>query len=100
MRSILDPASEAEVRARVAKLTATAPARWGKMSAQEMICHLTDGLRVALGEVEVTVRKNFLRHRPLRWLFVYTSPGQRASCRPQESSSKPVPVDGSKTSKP
>ena len=74
MKTILDAETERRLRARVAALTPDAPARWGRMNARRMVCHLTDSFRVALGEVPVVMKWTPLRLYPLRWLFVYTLP--------------------------
>ena len=66
--------TEKRFRSRVDTLKPDAPARWGKMNARQMVCHLTDSFRVALGEVPVVAKWTPLRLYPLRWLFVYTLP--------------------------
>lgn len=74
MKTLLDAETEKRLRARAAALTPDAPARWGRMNARQMVCHLTDSFRVALGEVPVVAKWTPLRLYPLRWLFVYTLP--------------------------
>ena len=74
MTTLFDAGTEKLYRARVAALTPDAPARWGKMNARQMICHLTDGFRVALGEAAVVPKWTPLRLYPVRWLFVHTLP--------------------------
>lgn len=74
MTTLFDAETERRFRARVATLTPEAPARWGKMSVRQMVCHLADAYRVALGEVPVVPKWTPLCLYPLRWLFVYTLP--------------------------
>jgi hypothetical protein len=74
MTTLLDPETARVFRARVEALSPDAPARWGKMNARQMLCHLTDSFRVALGEVPVVAKWTPLRLYPLRWLFVFTLP--------------------------
>jgi hypothetical protein len=42
MRSLMDPADAASLDARLARLTPESTRRWGRMTASQMICHLTD----------------------------------------------------------
>ena len=74
MTTLFDAETEKRFRARVDTLKPDAPARWGRMNARQMVCHLTDSFRVALGEVPVVPKWTPLRLYPLRWLFVYTLP--------------------------
>ncbi len=74
MTTLFDVKTEKRFRVRVDALKPDAPARWGKMNAMQMVCHLTDSFRVALGEVPVVVKWTPLRLYPLRWLFVHTLP--------------------------
>ncbi len=74
MTTLFDAETEKRFRARVDTLKPDAPALWGRMNARQMVCHLTDSFRVALGEVPVVVKWTPLRLYPLRWLFVHTLP--------------------------
>ena len=40
---------------------------WGKMSPPQMICHLSDAFRVALGERQVTPQDNLFTRTLLKW---------------------------------
>lgn len=77
MPSIFDPDAEAAVRGRVARLTPDAPARWGRMHAAQMLCHLVDAFRLPLGETSSPPKSTPFRFFPLRWLFVYVLPWPR-----------------------
>ncbi len=44
------------------------------MNAHQMVCHLADQLRVALGEIKTQSRPGLLRFRPVRRLLVYWLP--------------------------
>ena len=50
MKTIADAAAKAEILSRLRKLTADTPRQWGKMTAHQMVCHLNDSHRLALGE--------------------------------------------------
>jgi hypothetical protein len=40
---------------------------WGKMSPPQMICHLSDAFRVALGERQATPQDNLFTRTLLKW---------------------------------
>jgi hypothetical protein len=46
MKTLLNPKDTQEVLARLQSIRPTSARRWGKMSAHQMICHLTDGFRM------------------------------------------------------
>jgi hypothetical protein len=46
MKSIWDTDAQREVHDRLTTLSADRRARWGKMSAQQMVCHLSESLKM------------------------------------------------------
>jgi Protein of unknown function (DUF1569) len=46
-------------------------ARWGRMSAHQMICHLGDSLRMALGERAVSAAAGPLQRTVVKWTALY-----------------------------
>ena len=72
MPTLFDPSTRDAIHARVEGLDAEQAPHWGKMDARQMVCHVADQLRVALGDIES-------RPRPLRFrlgdMEVKTSPG-------------------------
>jgi hypothetical protein len=62
-----------EIRARLARLRPDSPRRWGRMSAPQMVCHLTDAFRNILGErATAGVRQpGHLRGTLLKWAALY-----------------------------
>jgi DinB superfamily len=48
MKTLADPREQAEIRARLKKLTPESRRRWGRMTAHQMVCHLADAFRVVL----------------------------------------------------
>jgi hypothetical protein len=77
MPSVFDPAAEAALRHRVARLAPDAAPRWGRMHAAQMLCHLVDAFRVPLGEISTPEKPSPLRFFPLRLLFVHALPWPR-----------------------
>jgi Protein of unknown function (DUF1569) len=59
---------------RLDRLTPDANARWGRMTAHRMLCHLSDSLRVGLGEVPAEFRGGHLANPVARWLLAYVIP--------------------------
>jgi hypothetical protein len=51
MKSLSNPAEKQELLERIGRVQPTSARLWGKMSAHQMICHLTDGYRLYLGEI-------------------------------------------------
>jgi hypothetical protein len=62
MRSILDPACRRRLLSRFQSLRPDSDARWGRMSAPQMLAHLVDQMRHTLGDQRVAPRPG-----PLRW---------------------------------
>lgn len=70
--SLFDETKRAEIIARINKLTPENQAAWGKMNANQMLCHCTDQLRGCLGELGwKTDGSNFLSRSLLKFLVLY-----------------------------
>jgi hypothetical protein len=79
MKSLSNPDHRAAVVARVLQVRPDTPRRWGRMTAPQMICHLTDSFRSIMGERPSTSRtpriprwrqrlvKLIALQLPLRW---------------------------------
>lgn len=76
MRTLANPVDKEAVLARLRQVQANSSRRWGKMSAHQMICHLTDSFKAGLGERTIspasgllpgTLMKLFALYVPLRW---------------------------------
>ena len=63
----LDAAVAGELIERLWKIRAQAPARWGKMNAHQMVCHLTDAYGLAMGLKIASEDVNFLSRTVARW---------------------------------
>jgi hypothetical protein len=74
MKSIWKPDVRRELRDRVERLTPQHAAKWGRMTAAEMVAHLNDALRMASGELAVAPKKVPLRFPPLKQLGIYWAP--------------------------
>ncbi|HEV7923264.1 MAG TPA: DUF1569 domain-containing protein [Thermoanaerobaculia bacterium] len=60
--------------ARIASVEAAAQPRWGRMSADQMLAHLVQSLKMAVGELATRSKKLPLRYFPLKQLVVYLAP--------------------------
>jgi hypothetical protein len=57
---------------RVKALRPTSARRWGRMTAHQMLCHLSDCNRMALGELAVTAPKGWVPRAIVKWVSLYT----------------------------
>jgi uncharacterized protein DUF1569 len=73
-KTLSNARSRRELLDRLERLTPTATALWGTMTAPEMLAHLADWMRMARGEIKVAVKKLPQRHPPLKQLMVYWLP--------------------------
>ncbi|MBM3909030.1 MAG: DUF1569 domain-containing protein [Gemmatimonadetes bacterium] len=78
-KSIHDPAARAALLARLDRLDATTPARWGSFTAPRMVTHLIESARMATGDLPVKARRTFLSNRLVRYLFIYVAPFPRGA---------------------
>jgi Protein of unknown function (DUF1569) len=53
MKTLSNPADKQEILLRLQSVRANTPRHWGKMSAHQMICHLSDGFRMYMSETPV-----------------------------------------------
>ncbi|HVN92653.1 MAG TPA: hypothetical protein VMT38_03105 [Terracidiphilus sp.] len=67
MKTLADERDLAEVARRIGLVSPTSRRRWGKMTAAQMICHLSDAYRVALGERHAEPVKNRYNGAPMKW---------------------------------
>jgi hypothetical protein len=74
MKTFWDPAVRDEVCRRVDRLSADVTPRWGKFNAAQMLAHLNDAMRMALGELQVAPKATPLRRFLIKQLVVYVAP--------------------------
>lgn len=72
MPSIRNAAARAGLAARLRRVTPTTTPGWGRFTAPQMVCHLSDQLRVALGEIPSRDRSTLLMRTAIKWLVVHT----------------------------
>ena len=63
-----------EITDRITRLMPESKAQWGRMSAPQMVCHLAESLKMALGELPVQPKRVPIRYPPLKQFIVYLAP--------------------------
>jgi len=56
---------------RISALTSADRRRWGKMSVEQMVCHLCDAYRTALGEKAVSPATGFFQRTIMKWIALH-----------------------------
>ena len=75
MRTVFNLADRLTLARRLDALALETAPRWGRMDCPQMLAHLTDGVRMALGELPVSGRgPGALRLRPVRHALIYWLP--------------------------
>jgi MtN3 and saliva related transmembrane protein len=71
-RTLTQADCRAAVLERVKALQPTSARRWGRMTAHQMLCHLIDCNRMALGELAVAAPKARVPRAIVKWVSLYT----------------------------
>ena len=74
MKTMWDRGAAREIRDRVGRLTPDRKGQWGRMSTQQMVCHLSESLKMAIGDLQVAPKHLPLRYPPLKQIVVYVAP--------------------------
>ena len=73
MSTFADTTVKTTVRQRLASITPNAARQWGRMTPHQMVCHLTDGYRMAAGERSPKAVDNFFSRSLVRWVALHSS---------------------------
>lgn len=73
MSSFAKSEAKNAIRQRIERLTPDAPRQWGRMTAHQMVCHLTDGYRMSSGERKPKMVDNFMSRSIVRFVALHTS---------------------------
>ncbi|MBC8167589.1 MAG: DUF1569 domain-containing protein [Bryobacteraceae bacterium] len=71
MRTLSDPDIRTSVIERVKTLRPGSKAVWGQMNVHQMICHLSDSFRAALGEKVASPAAGWASRNLLKWMALY-----------------------------
>ena len=85
MPSMFDHPTRERFLRRIRKLTPQSQRRWGTMSSDKMVCHLSDQLRLALGELAARPIAGPMRFAPFRWFAIDVMPWPHGVTGPRES---------------
>jgi len=71
VKTLARHAYKTELLERLRNVRADSVRRWGRMSAHQMICHLSDSFLVAMGERPVSCVNNLARETIVKWIALY-----------------------------
>ena len=91
-----EPDREAMLR-RLERLTPQHQRRWGKMTVHQMLCHISDQMRVALGDLPTKPYGPVFSGQLVRWYAIHTPlpwPRGKVPTAREMLTAKPVTWDG------
>jgi hypothetical protein len=71
MKTLARQGDKAELLARLKAVRPDSVGRWGRMSAHQMICHLSDAFRMGIGQKPVSRVDGLLHRTMLKWVVLY-----------------------------
>ena len=71
MTSLRSAACQAETLRRIRSLSGESPRQWGKMTVNQMVCHLTDGFQMGTGERPVKEVSSLWSRTGMKWVALY-----------------------------
>ncbi|HKT81036.1 MAG TPA: DUF1569 domain-containing protein [Vicinamibacterales bacterium] len=71
MKTFARDADRRALRARLARLTPSTAARWGRMNAHQMVCHVTDAMLMMTGDLVCADVSTPLRRTMVKWIALY-----------------------------
>jgi Protein of unknown function (DUF1569) len=71
MKTLANSKDTAEIIRRLASVGPASGRQWGTMTVSQMICHLSDAFRVALGDTTAKPIKNRYNGPLMRWLAIW-----------------------------
>jgi hypothetical protein len=71
VKTLANGKDRAEIVRRLGAIGPASERRWGKMTAREMICHLSDAFRVSMGEKEAKPVGKWFSRYGFKWLALW-----------------------------
>ncbi len=68
MKSLNNLIDRQDISRRLRQVSAADTARWGSMNVHQMVCHLVDSYKVALGERKASPASNFMQRTLVKWV--------------------------------
>jgi hypothetical protein len=93
MPTLVSSADRQAVLERLRRLRPDSRPSWGELSAQRMVCHLSDSLRVALGDVAAQRVDTVVSRTLVKWLVVYSPvkpPPEKIQTAPEMMATAPT----------
>jgi Protein of unknown function (DUF1569) len=79
MKNMFNDADRSAMLARIDRVMSGAKPRWGKMNAEQMLAHLVESVRMAVGEMTPRSKRLPIRYFPLKQLIIYVFPFPKGS---------------------
>ncbi len=86
MKTLAREQDRAEVLGRLKAVRPDSPRRWGRMSAHQMVCHLSDAFLMGLGQKGVSDATGLRQRTVIKWIALYMPlpwPPGRTRTRPE-----------------
>ncbi len=94
MKSLWQSGTREEIVGRVRALTPERPPKWGKLTAPKMLAHISDQIRMALGDIPARRGAGLLSVAPINYLLIYVVPWPHGAKGPSEAfTTKPASSD-------
>ncbi|MGZ7079758.1 MAG: DUF1569 domain-containing protein [Thermoanaerobaculia bacterium] len=94
MRQLWEGSAREELIERIRKLTPERPPLWGKLNAPRMLAHVSDQIRMALGDVPARKGSGPLSVWPVNYLMIHVVPWPHGATGPLEAfTTKPATWD-------
>jgi len=71
MKTLARASDKAEILQRLREVRSESVRRWGRMSAHQMVCHLTDSFRMMTGQKHVSHAAGLLQRTIVKWIVLY-----------------------------
>ncbi|HEY2945513.1 MAG TPA: DUF1569 domain-containing protein [Vicinamibacteria bacterium] len=71
MKTLARPHDKTEIGRRLRDVRPESVGRWGRMSAHQMVCHLSDSFRMAIGRKPVSPATSLLQRTIVKWIALY-----------------------------
>jgi len=71
VKTLARPSDKAEILRRLRELRPDGVRRWGRMSAPQMVCHLSDGFRMGMGQKLASQVPRLHQRTVVKWIALY-----------------------------
>jgi Protein of unknown function (DUF1569) len=85
VKSLWEDQTREEILSRVRGLSAEKRPQWGKLTAPQMLAHISDQIRMALGDVPARRGSGWMSVPPINTLMIYVVPWPHGAKGPSEA---------------